>query len=75
MKEEAQEEYRPQTGRMGRASNSNQANVQDEGHVVSFDDPHLHTAEGTKIRMPGAGVEHGGTINYEAHTRSDSNKE
>ena len=76
MKEEATEEYRPQTGRMSKGEgkmSANQAEVRDEGHVVSFDDPHLHTAMGTRITMPGGGVEHGGEVHYDTPTRSDSN--
>lgn len=54
---------------------SNQAERLDEGHEASFSDPHLHTSDGKHLNMPGAGVKHGSTVNYEKSTRSDSNDE
>lgn len=51
------------------AEYSNQAEVR-----AGVEDPHLSTSDGMHIKMPNAGIEHYGTVNYDTPTRSDSNK-
>ena len=38
-------------------------------------DPHLSTSDGTHLNMPGAGIKHGGSVDYSTPTRSDANKD
>jgi hypothetical protein len=51
-----------------------QAEILDRGHEVQAD-AYPNVTDGKHLNMPGAGVKHGGTINYDTPTRSDSNNE
>ncbi len=53
-----------------RAEYSNQAETMGS---TDMSDPHLSTSDGMHIKMPSAGVEHYGEVNYDTPTRSDSN--